>query len=251
MVSRTDSSFWEVIGSEVSGRSIVFHCNGGSRAFCAGFEETTTDASNTIPDQDISTMSGVTADFDLLTDSSVTLSATGEVSIALDWTDITDNTGCDTFFYGVFEAGSTVLSSSAVGADCDDVVGDFYDPTHQCPDFSGSAYCTAGKVCNATAYAYACDWDDNRYSCAPGDFSGKWGDITASANTFTLSESGPGTLIPEMDTLADLIFAVYCGDDSTAISYLACAPFDEVMDDSGAFAQSLVMVVLSVAAMLF
>merc|ERR1711920_1002196 len=100
------------------------------------------------------------------------------------------------------------LSSSAVGSDCDDVVGDFYDPTAQCPDFSGNAYCTDGKVCNATAYSYDCDWDDNRYSCAPGDFSGKWGDITASVGSYMLSKSGPGTLIPEMGELEDLIYAV-------------------------------------------
>jgi len=258
--TRTDSSFYEVFGSEVSGKSIVFHCNGGSRAFCAPFVESTTDASNTIPDQD-STVTQVVADFDLLDgDSYVYMYSTGEVSIELDWSSITDDTGCDDLSYGIFEAGSTTLSSSAVGEDCDDVVGDFYDPTHQCMAFSGSEYCSGGLLCDVDDmdYSYSCDWDNDRYSCAPGDLSGKFETIDAAADTsFSLSESGPGTLIPAMDDLVDLIFAVYCANDgettsgSAGISYLACAPIDEYSDDSGAFAQSLVMVVLSVVAMLF
>merc|ERR1712083_686753 len=46
--------------------------------------------------------------------------------------------GCENFEYGIFDAGSVTLENSAVGSDCDDAVGDFYDPTHQCPFFPGS-----------------------------------------------------------------------------------------------------------------
>merc|ERR1719336_1501823 len=248
--------------------SIVFHCNGGSRAFCAGFEESDDDTSYTIPDQDISgSPDSVTAVFDIFgDDSSVTLSATGEITMDLDWSDVDSSSipsDCNGVYkYGVFEAGSSTLSSSAVGEDCDDTVGDFYDPTHQCPDFSGSEYCTDGDLCGDSGYTYSCDFDEDRYSCAPGDLSGKFGETTYGATEFSLSESGPGTLIPEMGALEDLIFALYCGDDDDdAPTFLACAPLNDAAtttpaptvtpEDSGAFAQSLMMVAVTVAAMLF
>ena len=50
-ISASESSFYEVIPKEVAGYSVVFHCNGGDRAFCAPFLESSTVASQTIPDQ--------------------------------------------------------------------------------------------------------------------------------------------------------------------------------------------------------
>ena len=141
------------------------------------------------------------------------------------------------------------MSSSAAGSDCADYIDSFYDPTHQCMDFSGSEYCYgSSKLCNATGYSYDCEFDHVRYSCAPGDLSGKFGDITASAKSFFESKPGPGTLIPPTYDLADLIAAVYCGDNYDGITYLACAPFAV----SGVVAQSVVVaVVASLFAMLF
>ena len=151
------------------------------------------------------------------------------------------------------------MSSSAAGSDCEDYIDSLYDPTHQCMDFSGSAYCYGSSyLCNDTDYSYDCDFDNDRYSCGPGDLSGKFGDITASAESFSLSESGPGTLIPHTEDLVDLIVAVYCGDNDDGISYLACAPFDEYesgwwsTSGGSAVAQSvMVAVVASLFAMLF
>ena len=145
------------------------------------------------------------------------------------------------------------MSSSAAGSDCEDYIDSFYDPTHQCMDFSGSEYCYGSSyLCNDIEYSYDCDFDNYRYSCGPGDLSGKFGDITASAESFSLSESGPGTLIPHTEDLVDLIVAVYCGDIDDDISYLACAPFDEYESGDGVVAQSvMVAVVASLFAMLF
>ena len=49
----TDSSFWEVIPEDVTGMSVVFHCNDGTRAFCGIFVESNTSANYTVPDQGI------------------------------------------------------------------------------------------------------------------------------------------------------------------------------------------------------
>ena len=46
-----DGSFHEVIPEDVAGYSVVFHCNDGSRAFCAPFIESSTATSKTIPSQ--------------------------------------------------------------------------------------------------------------------------------------------------------------------------------------------------------
>ena len=145
------------------------------------------------------------------------------------------------------------MSSSAAGSDCEDYIDSFYDPTHQCMDFSGSAYCYGSSyLCNDTGYSYDCDFDNDRYSCGPGDLSGKFGNISNNPNhgkfEFSLSKSGPGTLIPHTEDLVDLIVAVYCGDNDDGITYLACAPFAV----SGVVAQSvMVAVVASLFAMLF
>ncbi len=117
------------------------------------------------------------------------------------------------------------------GSDCDDYVGDFYDPTHQCPDFSGSAYCNSSMLCNDDGYMYDCDWDNDRFSCAPGDLSGKFGSMNASGGitAFGLamtSDASMGTLIPPLDDIQDMVFVAYCGSNSEGITNFACAPFD-------------------------
>lgn len=254
MLSREDSSFYEVIPADVDGMSVVFHCNGGSRAFCAPFVESSTLASETIPDQDV-TYDYVMADLDLLTDGSeVYLYSTGEISIDLDWASVEDSTGCDNFKYGIFNPSTTSMSSSATGEDCDDYIDSFYDPTHQCMNFSGSAYCnsTTGTALLCGSGSYSCDWDDDRFSCAPGDLSGKFGSMDASDTSFTLTESGPGTLIPPTDDMDGMVFAAYCGDVDAGITYFACAPLNGETETDGVVARSVVLaVVASLFAMLF
>ena len=51
MIYAFDGSFYEVIPEDVAGYSVVFHCNDGTRAFCAPFIESSTATSQTIPNQ--------------------------------------------------------------------------------------------------------------------------------------------------------------------------------------------------------
>merc|ERR1712228_840917 len=114
--------------------------------------------------------------------------------------------GCDSLAYGIFERGTDALTESSV--DCATSVGDAYDPTNSCVDFSGSEFCTNGVLCDGnsdSAYVYNCDFAADRYSCAPGD-------------------------------LSDKVMAIYCpyADSATPV-YLACAPIEAVGsgDDNG------------------
>ena len=117
------------------------------------------------------------------------------------------------------------MNKSWIGSDCADYVGDFYDPTHQCPSFSGSEYCyNSSYLCNDTSYAYDCDFDNDRYSCAPGDFSGKFGMIPNTTSRFTYFGHDTDTLNPRGDDMIGMMMAIYCGDNDSGISYLACAP---------------------------
>merc|ERR1712083_902965 len=121
------------------------------------------------------------------------------------------------------------MGNSAVGSDCDDAVGDFYDPTHQCPSFSGSEYCTDGKLCNDADYEYDCDFDNDRYSCAPGDLSGKMGVyMDPGTETLFLNETvGPDTLLPLIGDLDGKVMAIYCSEDDQAeLTVFACAPIN-------------------------
>jgi len=262
MISITASSFWEVIPEDVTGMSVVFHCNDGTRAFCGIFVESNTSANYTVPDQ-VYQEGAVEADFsdELSDDSMVYMDPNGNLSMVIDASDITDNTGCSEWSYGIFEAGDSVLAGSAVGEDCESYVGDFWDPTHQCPPFSGSEYCWGTDyLCNDTHYAYDCHFDYDRYSCAPGDLSGKFG--TMDDLEFSLDVEGPRTLLPMMDDMIFKMFAIYCGDNDSGISYLACAsiytvtpeptpaPTPAPIDGSGDGAAERT-VIMSVVAMVF
>jgi len=231
MISRTDSSFFEVSPEEMEGFSVVFHCNDGKRAFCAPFVESSTETTETIPNQEYMGTDHVKAEFDVLSDeSAITIFRTGEVKIVLDATaTYTDSStdGCENFEYGVFEAGSVTLDASALGADCDDAVGDFYDPTHQCPSFSGSEYCADGFLCDDADYVYDCDFEGARYSCAPGDLSGKFGVyMDPATETLDLVPTG-GTLTPPTSELSGKVMAIYCAEaDQTELTVFACAPIE-------------------------
>ena len=120
-----------------------------------------------------------------------------------------------------------------MGDACADYVGDFYDPTHQCPPFSGSEYCYGSDyLCNDTDYAYDCDFDNNRYSCAPGDLSGKFGTIPNGTSWFyktnNVTDMYYNDLLPRTDDLIGKMFVIYCGNNTEGISYLTCAPLQEM-----------------------
>merc|ERR1712039_931468 len=205
---------------------------------------------------------GVVANFQaaLTTESQVTLYPNGDVIGTLDVMELYSNMAevsdaCDQLAYGIFEPGYTALTESSDS--CADAVGKAYDPTDSCVDFSESELCTNGVLCNGnsdSAYEYNCDWDADRYSCAPGDLSGKFGLITDPANGEKhVHYESDDSLTPVTDDLVGKVMAIYCpyADSSTPI-YLACAPIEElVADDSGVKGMSFVMaVVVSLVALL-
>lgn len=253
------SSAWEVMPDEIEGFSVVFHCNAGDRAFCAIFEESDTEATATVPSQASST--SATAIFSGSTlnglPSVITIAADGSVSGFIAAQDVytdEDTDGCTMFEWGVFEAGSTALEEGALGADCADAVGAFYDPTHQCPSWSGSEYCTDGKLCMDPDYMYECDLTTDRYTCAPGDFSGKFGSIDPT-ETFSISETGQATLTPLASDLEGKVMAVYCAEaDQSDLTVFACAPINvystpsPTEDDSGAIRVSFGAAMVAVVA---
>jgi len=244
-----DSSYFEVTPADVVGMSVVFHCNNGDRAFCAPFVDSGSETMYSIPEQDDVTYDSVVADFE---ESEVIMSSDGSITMAsfdLDDIDAADTT-CTQYKYGLFDTKAS-LSSYAVGEDCETYVGDFWDPTHQCPDFSGSEFCTDDYLCDETAYSYDCDYANDRYSCAPGDFSGKFGVITDSS-AFTIDEDGTDTLMPTTDDMMDYLFVIYCGDNADGITYVACAPIEEYTEADGAMEKTVaVTLVATLIAMLF
>lgn len=258
MLSAEVSSAWEVMPEEIEGFSVVFHCNSGDRAFCALFQESDTVATATVPSQGSSVGAmAIFSGLDLsILPSEITIAPDGSVSgfIAVQsaFTDAATD-GCDMFEWGVFEAGSTALEMGALGDECADAVGAFYDPTHQCPSWSNSEYCTAGKLCADPSYSYECDFAADRYSCAPGDFSGKFGSIDP-AETLSISETGQAELVPIASDLVGKVLAVYCAEaDQSELTVFACAPIMEyatpspTMDD-GAIRVSFGAVVMVVLA---
>jgi len=248
------SSFFEVTPADVMGMSVVFHCNDGSRAFCAPFVDSGEAPAYSIPAQDVSN-SSVMAE---LADGTVYMSSDGEITTDHESIDLSGDAGdCDELYYGIFEAGDATLDGYATGEDCESYVGDFWDPTHQCPDFSGSEFCTDGLLCDDADYSYDCDYENDRYSCAPGDFSGKFGSIT-DASDFEIDEHGPDTLIPTTDDMLGMMFVVYCGDNTEGITYVTCATIEktptttENPDGDGVVAKTVgVTLVATLIAMLF
>merc|ERR1719384_1174382 len=259
MISRTDSSFYEVFSAEMQGLSVVFHCgDSGARAFCASFVESTTAVSATELSQvDDDHAHGIFANFQaaLTTESVVEMEPNGDVSIYIDATDVyTSDFGCSSLAIGIFEPEGDILLGSSV--DCDSVIGAAYDPTNSCVDFSGSDYCTNGKLCNGasdSAYEYACDFANDRYSCAPGDISGKFGMLTDPANEFlSVTATGDNSLIPLTEDVVGKVMAIYCPySESSTLKVFACAPIEEEDHDDGVEGLSLMMsVVVSLIALL-
>eukprot|EP01084_Bolivina_argentea_P060033 109670_1 len=227
LITATFTSFYEVYpDDQLADLSVVFHCNSGTRAFCAPLELSTTAVTESVVPQE--TSQTVVALFDVLSDDSeIRLSPTGGVSITFDATNIefTEETfGCSEFEYGIFEAVDT-LETSAAGDDCTVAVGDQYDPTHQCLPWSGSPHCDDGVLCTDSDYSYNCDGD---YSCAPGDLSGKFGNYVDVANTvFSKGSLSEVTLIPPTGDLIGKIAAIVCPKTDDTKKFLACAKFEE------------------------
>eukprot|EP00486_Rosalina_sp_Unknown_P002522 CAMPEP_0201567358 /NCGR_PEP_ID=MMETSP0190_2-20130828/7849_1 /ASSEMBLY_ACC=CAM_ASM_000263 /TAXON_ID=37353 /ORGANISM="Rosalina sp." /LENGTH=406 /DNA_ID=CAMNT_0047987263 /DNA_START=69 /DNA_END=1289 /DNA_ORIENTATION=+ len=251
MASTEQNSFYEVLPGEMDGLSVVFHCGtGGNRAFCAPFLESTEAVSATVPDQDNEKV--VVARFaELSEESMIILAPNGTIMVNVDATtggDLVDST-CTEFEYSIFEAGS--LTEGATGDGCSGV-GQQYDPTDQCLPWSNSEYCTAGELCDDSGYVYSCDFTNQRYSCAPGDLSGKMGELIGTSAVYSKTLDG-NTLIPPTDTLIGKVIGINCGySSSNDIKFVACGIIEEYEDDGSAAAISFIMAtVVSFIALLF
>ena len=110
----SDASFYEVATYDVEGLSVVFHCNDGSRAFCAPFQLVSESAVVYEAPPNQRSSESVVAKFDVLSDDSIiTLSPdnSGTISVVLDTSSLNPaSVGCANFEYGIFER----LGSSSV-----------------------------------------------------------------------------------------------------------------------------------------
>ena len=179
------------------------------------------------------------------------LNPDGNIEVNVDATS-SDITECTEFEYTIFEAGS--ITEAASGDDCSGV-GAQYDPTAQCLPWSGNSYCTDGKLCEDPDYSYNCDFTNDRYSCAPGDLSGKAGELLTTTAVYAKTVSGPNTLLPPTDSLIGKVIAIHCPASADADGkFLACAPIETASDTEDSSAQlcmviSLIMAFISVITM--
>ena len=138
--------------------------------------------------------------------------------------------GSDTLYYRIFDDWDSD-SYYAMGDNCDDIVGGFYDPTISCAPNSTSIYCDHynDARCNDTSYNYTCNYNQpsNRYLCAPGDLSGKFGPIyftpegaNFSYTYYTIYEMDD--LMIDLDLLDGKSLVVQCSD---TMEIVACAMF--------------------------
>ena len=120
-----------------------------------------------------------------------------------------------------------------------------------------------GKLCGDSSqdtYAERCDFSSDRYSCAPGDLSARTTEVMQfTADPYTLTIEGPNTLIPPVGSLVDKVIGIHCPyEDSSDLTFLACAPIEAVVtttatpDDNGVASISFVAaIVASFIALLF
>ena len=106
-MSRLNGSFYEVATYDVEGLSVVFHCNDGSRAFCAPFQLVAQSESVEIPPPNQLSETPVVARFDVFGDDSRIIiypDYTGPLSIRLDLSSLSpESVGCDSLDIGIFE----------------------------------------------------------------------------------------------------------------------------------------------------
>merc|ERR1712241_374119 len=206
-----------------------FHCADGSRAFCAPFVESSEEVTATAIAQD--DIMDAVADF--VSVGSITMYPSGAVDVALDMTGV--STSCaGALGYGLFKKGTSNLDGYSTS--CGDV-GFPYDPTNACWLSYTDGLCDNGELCtgfSGSTYAYDCDFSsNNRYSCAPGDLSGKFGLITDPANAaLNVMYAGDESLIPMTEDMTDqqLVMAIYCAADATPV---ACTPVTTIQPTYG------------------
>ena len=101
---------------------------------------------------------------------------------------------CGDLLYRIYDNWDSDKTNLTGNASCSAAVGKFYDPTISCAPDSDSKYCTDGiYLCNDTSYLYQCDYwgSESRFSCAPGDLSGKFALLDSSALLAVIAEIDP------------------------------------------------------------
>eukprot|EP00486_Rosalina_sp_Unknown_P013070 CAMPEP_0201584980 /NCGR_PEP_ID=MMETSP0190_2-20130828/116986_1 /ASSEMBLY_ACC=CAM_ASM_000263 /TAXON_ID=37353 /ORGANISM="Rosalina sp." /LENGTH=429 /DNA_ID=CAMNT_0048030047 /DNA_START=40 /DNA_END=1329 /DNA_ORIENTATION=- len=232
------SSFYEITPDDLAldDFSVVFHCNDGTRAFCAPLLPSSEDSESTLPSQ--VNQKAVIAKFNTLSDDSeIILLPDGTISGTIDAEEyyseilVTGTPGCETYEYSIFNAksGGTLDEESSInGAECLDSIGSQYDPTRQCLPWSMDENCMNGtKLCGDPSYEYECIYATGyRYNCAPGDLSGKYGVLEPSALK-QIDDDG-ATLLPPTDSLIGKIMVIHCSkDDVEDLEALSCAMIQE------------------------
>jgi len=219
-------SFWEVTSANVQGKAIVFHCaNSGARAFCAPFD-TTGDSSET----DISQTTTASSVGDNIVGAVVwyPIPMFGEFPVTVvgflaNGTAagfmLEISSACVNYIYRIYDSWETKNASLIGNNECKAVVGNVWDPTVSCLHGSDSKFCDYPDyhLCNDTSYSYSCNVKD-RYSCAPGDLSGKYGVATFENSTFAFFTDD--TVLPPLDMIVGKSLVIECDDFSEII---ACA----------------------------
>lgn len=229
------SSYFEVDSYDLGGKSIVFRCHDTRRAFCAPFEEhePTVQQEETFIRPYQNWTQAYSQKATLGESSYVLLTYYGRYEIVIDTSDpewsVPGDCG-NKIYYRIFS------SWDETDPFCDDR--EFYDPSLTCvynTDADNLGWCEDGELCGKSSWDYDCAYYDedvyNRLNCAPGDLSGKWGDIDISDNiNFRFNISGYDPKMMPMSHIVGKSMVLQCSSDWAII---ACAPFADYTDDAG------------------
>ena len=155
------------------------------------------------------------------------MESNGDYEITFDISSITLPTDCgNNLMYRIYNGYTDMNSLSKTGSQsCSDVgIGNFYDPTVTCaPDSDATDYCNSdGELCQDSSYSYACDVVNDRYLCAPGDLSGKYGLFDISSGATTFNTAGNDEIMIDLGLLDDKSAVLQC---MNTLEVVACAQF--------------------------
>jgi hypothetical protein len=225
------SQYAELRGTDLSGKSIVFHCNDGSRIFCAPFSVEGTDgmdvlANDAEEDTDLDDNDAHYVDFSSVfgDNNYINIWSNGRylVSFDIDSSDIDCTSSWMT--YSLYHYDGTNKVSNCGSND----LGNFFDPGYKCPEeFSVADECDC--IQEESGFEYNCDFDNDRYSCAAGDLGGKWGLIKIGERVIY---TGYDYTLPPSTDISELGIAVECiSSNSAAYTLQACGPLKKGVYD--------------------
>lgn len=268
-------SFYEVVPGDILSNkmSVVFHCNNGQRAFCKSFDESGDVINSQVPPQ-ANGPSLIIADFSNTlgkigtTSSALILTNEGQALYQLfgaagkDGFDFAEDLSCyeeglfDVTIWTTTTKSKFVDNKSLFGPKCGDALRSQWDINAQCESIFSTKYsdglCSKDlngdiAVCgNSNIGNYECDWKNNnfqpifpRYTCAPGDLSGKFGQYNIKSGLLQTFEDTTSLipnlndLIPTSSGLATAV-AIHCPIKDTVspkddVEFLVCAEWSETV----------------------